>query len=67
MVSYAFPSGLSGMYKALGVPFLYYMPYWCMGTQTNDPKWKFLTVEDCGWGCGYMTPPLFVAFELTWM
>lgn len=45
------------MHSQLGVPFLYYMPYWCMDNHTtNTPsgsKWSFLTPADCGWECEY--------------
>ena len=45
-----FPSGLAGMYEKLAVPFLYYMPYWCMDNNTaRTPQWDFLTQEQCGW------------------
>jgi hypothetical protein len=41
-------------YKQLGVPFLYYMPYWCMDNNTaRTPKWEFLTQADCGWECEF--------------
>ena len=53
MIPEAFPSGLEGLYKKLGVPFLYYMPYWCMDNHTHAPKWSFITTEDCGWECEY--------------
>ena len=38
------------MYEKLAVPFLYYMPYWCMDNNTaRTPQWDFLTQEQCGW------------------
>ena len=44
----------AGMYKKLDVPFLYYMPYWCMDNNTaRTAQWEFLTQEDCGWACEY--------------
>ena len=57
MVDYAFPSGLEGMHSKLGVPFLYYMPYWCQSNHTtntpSEKKWVFLDADDCGWECEY--------------
>ena len=45
-----FPSGLSGLYDKLKVPFLYYMPYWCMDNNTaRTDQWQFITPQDCGW------------------
>ena len=39
-----FPSGLSGLYDKLKVPFLYYMPYWCMDNNTaRTDRWQFVT------------------------
>ena len=49
-----FPSGLAGMRSKLGVPFLYYMPYWCQGaSQWANSSWSFLTPDECGWDCLY--------------
>ena len=49
-----FPSGLGGLYKKLDVPFLYYMPYWCMDNNTaRTQEWTFLTQDDCGWECEF--------------
>eukprot|EP01047_Picozoa_sp_COSAG01_P042685 COSAG01_NODE_3740_length_5746_cov_2.375421_6_plen_295_part_00 len=54
MIPEQFPSGLGGMYEKLGVPFLYYMPYWCMDNNTaRTPEWEFITQEDCGWECKF--------------
>eukprot|EP00040_Diaphanoeca_grandis_P034999 m.218963 g.218963 ORF g.218963 m.218963 type:complete len:854 (+) comp33283_c0_seq1:365-2926(+) len=57
MVESSFPSGLAGMHTKLQVPFLYYMPYWCMNNHTtntpSDQSWKYLTTENCGWDCEY--------------
>ena len=49
-----FPSGLSGLYDKLKVPFLYYMPYWCMDNNTaRTDQWQFITPQDCGWECQF--------------
>lgn len=50
-----FPSGLAGMRSKLGVPFLYYMPYWCQSKNpySNSTTYEMLTVEECGWECEY--------------
>ena len=58
MIPAQFPSGLHGMHQKLGVPFLYYMPYWCMDNHTthaggNEKQWNFLSQEDCGWPCKF--------------
>ena len=58
MVDYAFPSGLEGMHAKLGLPFLYYMPYWCQDNHTthagsSEAKWGFLTQDECGWECEF--------------
>jgi hypothetical protein len=53
MLEYAFPSGLAGMYEKLAIPFLYYMPYWCMDNHTHAESYTFLTQEECGWECKY--------------
>jgi hypothetical protein len=53
MVPYAFPSGLAGMYEKLGVPFLYYMPYWCMDNHTHEKQYgaRYFDTNNCTRGC----------------